>query len=108
MTMRPLLVLLAAGILLLSGCPRNGDPDFESSMNSKVGILTYDDAIRAWGPPTNVADGDRVTVAVWTRSMGITMGRSRLMTYASETTNNLTITFDRETRQMIEWRLQEQ
>ena len=103
--MRPLLLVLAAA-LLLSGCPRDTG-EFESSMNGKVGILTYDDAIQSWGPPTNVADGDRVTVALWTRSMGITMGRSRLMTYASETTNNLTITFDKETRRMIAWSLEE-
>ncbi len=102
--MRLPLILLAA--LLLTGCPRDA-VDFESSMNSQVGILTYDDAIQSWGPPTNVAEGDRVTVALWTRSLGTTMTRSRLMAYASETTNNLTITFDKETRRMIAWSLEE-
>jgi len=99
--MRPLLIILAAA-LLAAGCATTGS--FESSMNSQVGRLTYDDAIRTWGPPASVAEGDRVIVAAWSKPRASSVVYTGGIAVASRRSSDLTVTFDKETRRMIDWR----
>jgi len=98
--MRSLLIILAAA--LLAGCATT--PGFESSMNSQVGILTYDDAIRTWGPPASVAEGDRVIVAAWSRPRATSSVYTGGIAVTSHRSSDLTVTFDKETKRMIDWR----
>lgn len=41
--------------------------------NSQVGALTYDQALTQLGPPSSVAEGKEVTVAVWQSAPGPTL-----------------------------------
>ena len=102
--MRPLLIILAAALLLAAGCATT--IGFESAMNNHIGRLTYDEALVKWGPPAAKADGDRVTVARWEKTSGAVTSFSPGYAMSSRQSSVLTVTFDKETKRMITWTLE--
>jgi hypothetical protein len=39
--------------------------EFKTRMDGYIGTRSYDETLKALGPPTAVADGDRIRVATW-------------------------------------------
>jgi hypothetical protein len=72
-------------------------------MNRQVNLLTYDDAIRTWGPPSSEAVGDRVIVARWRKTAGASTAFTPGYAHSSVRSRELTITFGKETKRMISW-----
>lgn len=59
--------LLAVAVGLASGCASKKPP---RTLGDEVGVLTYDEALRMWGPPNQHQKGENLEVAVWERHHG--------------------------------------
>ncbi|MCB2187917.1 MAG: hypothetical protein KQJ78_15975 [Deltaproteobacteria bacterium] len=59
------LLLLVALLAGLAGC---SSPPRGVTLTDQVGRMTYDEALRMWGPPLRVEKGDQLKAAVWERN----------------------------------------
>jgi hypothetical protein len=69
------LALLAALAAACGGASSFGP--VEENLHQEVGVLTYDEAVDRWGPPTSLSHGDKLFTAYWLkeRSGGIVKER---------------------------------
>jgi hypothetical protein len=66
-------------LIFLTSCttldPRYTDEEkrplsLEETLNSQMGIVTYDDALMTWGEPMSLVQGDEILVATWDGKKG--------------------------------------
>ena len=102
-------LFLAAGFLaLLDGC---ATADTKGVWNSRIGLFTFDDAVKDYGPPDKVADlSDGTKVAEWMTQKGYSHGTfwggpGRFMHYDEMQTPDtfLRLTFDA-TGKLQQWK----
>ena len=108
------LAAMVSCLFLLMGC----GPSMQSvqdRMDSQIGVLTYDQAINRWGPPSSVIGGSGALNALWSMeappgacetvlsylSPGFAQGYP--MARSIRNGEALSITFDKTTRFMVEW-----
>lgn len=98
--------------LLTCGCIRivEREDKFAKAMDANIGTLSYDDAITAWGPPSSVAEGEKVIAASWKENHNTSTLFLRSGDTVTALHNNhkeeLMIIFDKETKRMTRWSYQ--
>ena len=109
-----LIRILFVLLLFILGCggPQPRPNPFFQELDRNINVMTFDDALRNWGPPTNMQEGDNILVANWIYerqigSMAMPIGNMTLYTGPSTKGSNLQLTFDKATRKMIYWRYRE-
>ena len=99
---------------LLAGCLFSSRVPVTEMLESWKGVLTYDDVLPVLGPPEEVADGERIYVAVWksdvthivylpggTENTGLGTGPPRTMKV--EQGWRIVLAFDRQTHVVTAW-----
>ncbi len=110
------LIICLIGIVFLFGCASLNQSSkgkaFTENMNRAVGTMTFDDAIRTWGEPTSVTQGDKIISATWINSKegtkhttapgGFLEGFYQGLTQVSHG-EKLQLIFDKSTKVMTNW-----
>jgi hypothetical protein len=109
--------LLLLCVFLLAGCTASTQhkthgrlEDFTDYLNQQINVMTYSQAVEAWGTPERVTHSIGFFVATWP-------GSARASRAASAGTSppglpvapkqTLQLTFDKETDRMVQWKYQE-
>ncbi len=74
-------VLLAAAVLIFSGCGATNREELQRWLDSRIGQMTYDDALVKWGAPKSVAQGDKIFVVRWEKKYTETIREPYPMPY---------------------------
>jgi hypothetical protein len=117
--LRPMLFFISfcvLCILFLTSCttldPRYAGeekrpPSLEETLNSQIGIMTYDDALMAWGEPVSIVQGDEIFVATWGGERGgnavFPIG-NMFVAMPFESGWKLLLSFNKETKRLVTWR----
>lgn len=89
-------ILLVFLMLLAFGCASS----MEKSLDSHMGKMTYDSALKQWGAPYSMLEGNDVFVATWNGKTATSI-RNNAIDYV------LQLTFDKKTKIMKAWKFNE-
>ena len=89
-------ILLVFLMLLAFGCASS----MEKSLDSHMGKMTYDFALKQWGAPDSVVEGENVFVATWN-------GKSATSIKMNAIDYVLQLTFDKKNKIMRGWKYNE-
>ena len=99
------LVLIGSLCLFLTSCA-TGNHALHRSLDAALDHMTYDDALRTYGPPASIVEGDDIIIAEWRQSsssvVAMPMGNNAFA-LPLEDGELLRLTFDKPTRKLIEW-----
>lgn len=89
-------ILLVFLMFLVFGCASA----MEKGLNRNMGKLTYDGAIKQWGAPDSMLEGNDVFIATWN-------GKTATSIRENAIDNVLQLTFDKKTKIMKAWKFNE-
>lgn len=89
-------IMLVLLMLFVFGCASA----IEKGLDKEMGKMTYDSALRQWGAPESIIDGNDVFVAVWNGKSNTSM-RENANDYV------LQLTFDKNSKIMKAWKFNE-
>lgn len=83
---------------------------FLRDLDAKKGILSIDDALSTWGPPSTSYEGDKIIVFVWRDERFRTLyfhGEHISSTSRVSNGSELSVIFDKTNRRMADWKFNE-
>lgn len=110
------LVLALMLLAVLSGCASSNDlarKKMFESFDRAIGKMTYDNVLVEWGPPTSIAEGDNIFVAVWEEVFQpgggglMPIGRIIVPMPTVQHGTKRTLVFDKTSRLLQSWKFDE-
>lgn len=113
--LKELLIISILFTLIIISCKKPLDPkmDYQGErtsigeyLNSKLNLMTWDDAIMTWGEPGSTFNGDEVFLATWggQKSGGAIFPINKMIFIAPiESGWQLRLTFNKKTRKLASW-----
>ena len=82
---------------------KKGMEKLAPQMDNEIGVLTYDEALTTFGPPTNTAFGDNIIIATWINQLTayVPIGNVLIPDTSGET---LTLIFNKHTHLLKQWK----
>ena len=107
--------LISIGILglitIIGSGPTVKQESVQTILDREVNKMTFDDAIRTWGPPVSIVQGNEIFVAMWASesnqgAVAMPLGNMTIAVPISQGFN-LQLTFDKQSNIMRSWRYRE-
>lgn len=102
--------ILPISLFFIMGCASNntktGLQDLYRELDARLNIMTYDEALMAWGEPNSVVEGDEIFIVTWRQeksSKAVLPYRRSLFVVPVSHGSELRLTFDKDTKKMIRW-----
>jgi len=107
---------LTISLLLIIACAANtgsnkkltAKKQIQEFFDSKINIMTYDDALMQWGEPSSIVEGSEIFVVTWRKekSSEVVLAEKKSMVIVPVTHGfEFRLTFDKDTNKLIKWDL---
>lgn len=120
-------ILLILLLIMLAGCAEFKRQQWVKSMDDRIGVMTYDEALKTWGQASSISGGAEIFIAEWRREWieqpsppppmppGGAGYAAPFFAYAQgryaagpvERGEELRLVFDSETKKLLGWKFKE-
>jgi len=102
--------VLPISLFFIMACASNNTKtelqNFYKELDTKINIMTYDEALMRWGEPSSVVEGDEMFLVTWREeksSKAVLPYRRSLFVVPVSHGSELRLSFDKNTKKMIKW-----